>query len=280
MNAISFDDYCAIDAVNWSSLKHLSPKHGGSPLRYQHALKTESADTAARALGRAAHTLTFEPDRFDLDYAVWTEGDRRGKAWLDFKAANGDRTILKADEADTARAIADAVRSSPAVAPYLDGGEYERTVLWHDPTTGLKCKARLDWINPRRRALVDLKTTVSIEARRFGLIAARLGYPCQVAHYFEACVNGLGWTPDECVIVAVESSAPHDVGVFVLDDDALTYGSEIVAELLSELAARRKSGRWPGLYRDEPQRLELPAYLFEDDGDLETFGIYSSGGAK
>lgn len=265
--------YAEIDAVNWSSLKWLRE----SPLKYKHELTAADEDTAARALGRAAHTLVFEPHRFDAEYLVFP-GDRRGNVWKDFQAANTDRTILRQEEADTARAIAKAVRADPAVAPYLEGGEYERTIVWTDPDTGLLCKARVDWINRKRRALVDLKTTVSIDARRFGLIAARLGYPCQLAHYRDGIEHGLGWVPDEVLIVAVESAAPHDVAVFVLDDDALTYGSEIVSELRGELAARRRSGCWPGRYRGEPQRLELPAYLFADDGDLESFGLHSGGG--
>ena len=50
-------NYTDIDAVNWSSLKWMRE----SPQMYRYRLSVPMEDTPALALGRATHTLVFEP---------------------------------------------------------------------------------------------------------------------------------------------------------------------------------------------------------------------------
>ena len=80
--AIPFDDYCRIKAVNWSSLKHLWL---GSPLHYKHHIESnDDDDTTGRQLAREVHRLVLEPDS-KADYVIWEGGDRRGAAWKAFE---------------------------------------------------------------------------------------------------------------------------------------------------------------------------------------------------
>jgi exodeoxyribonuclease VIII len=262
------NDYSKIDGVNWSLLKHLRD----SGLAYQHALQNPREDTEALALGRLTHTLVFEPALFASEYVIWEGGTRRGKEWEAFKAENEGRTIFKPDEIDTAVQMAEAVKRHPLVQPYLDGGEFEATIQWTDDSTGLKCKARPDWLQPHRRALVDLKTTRSIEARYFGNAAARFGYHCQLAHYQAGVRAALGWSPEVVALVAVEKVAPYDVAVFRLMEDDLYAGASEVAELLQKLRAYTDAQTWPGRYVEE-QALQLPAWLFLDDEEVDADGL-------
>lgn len=258
-----FADYRALDAVNWSSLKHLRE----SPLKYLHMLNAQDEDTRYLALGRVTHALVFEPATFERDYVIYEGGDRRGKDWTAFAEAHAGRTIFKPNEIADAIGMANAVKVHPLIAPYLDSGEFEKPVTWIDSGSGLSCKARLDWWNRGKRALLDLKTSTTIDKFRFGRIAARLGYHCQVAHYY----NGLSAQPeqvDEVMIVAVESSPPYDVAVFVVDDDALYAGQEEVGELLMRLKEHRASGVWPGRYPAK-ESLLLPEWVFSGDEDDE-----------
>ena len=259
---MTFTDYASTEGVNWSTLKYLRE----SPLHYQHALVAPHKDTTNMALGRAIHALVFEPQIFEREFAIYEDGDRRGKAWEAFKDAHAGQTILKVNEIEAVAAAANAVRAHPLVAPYLVGGQFEQPVTWTDPVTGLACKAKPDHLHPATRTLIDLKSSTTIDAFRFGRIAARFGYHCQLAHYRAGVTLGLGWEPAEVLIVAVESEAPHDVGVFVLDDDTLFAGAEEVATLLARLKQCRESGQWPGRY-PERAALLLPAYVFGDEDD-------------
>lgn len=264
------DAYRSIDAVNWSTLKHLRD----SALHYRYRLEAPIEQTAAMALGRVTHTLVFEPELFESEYVIWEGGDRRGKDWLEFKAGNSDKTIFKPAEIDAAIAMADAVKRHPLVQPYLQDGVFEQPIQWLDPDFGLRCKGKPDWLQPKRRTLVDMKTTISINGHRFGALAARLGYHCQLAMYRDGIEHALGWRPQKVCIIAVERDPPHDIGVFELDEDTLFIGLDEVKQLMAQLVACRASGQWPGRYVEE-QALQLPAWIYgsDDEDDPESFGL-------
>lgn len=270
--ALSFDAYVRLPATNWSSLKRLRE----SPLKYQHALHAQDEDTIYRAKGRAAHALIFEPATFERDFAIFDGERRAGKAWDAFQAEHAGKTLLKACELEDVAAMANAVRVHPLVAPYLTDGEFERSIAWTDPDSGEPCKARIDWWSHSKRALIDLKTTTTIDAFRFGRIAARLGYQCQLAHYYNGVRYGLRRMVEEVAIVAVESSAPYDVAVFVVDDEALYAGQEEVSALIRRLQECREAGVWPGRYA-EKQALQLPQWIFGDEDEEEGLGITVGG---
>lgn len=253
--------YYASDAVNWSTLKYMRD----SPLVYRHRLTQGTEDTPVYAMGRLTHTLVFEPEKFQAEYAIWEDGDRRGSAWKEFQVANEGKTIFKPNEIGTAVAMADAVKRHPLVTHYLDGGLFEHAIYWTDPDTGLPCKARPDWIIPERRMLIDLKTCQSAESRRFGSAAGRYAYHLQLAHYANAITYGLGWAPNAVKIVAVEKEAPHDVSIFNVGSDDLMIAAEEVAELLRAVKTCRQTNSWPGRYLEE-QPLQLPSYI---NGEVE-----------
>ncbi len=257
MSEYTHSSYYASDAVNWSTLKWMRE----SPLVYRHRLTQGTEDTPVYAMGRLTHTLVFEPEKFHAEYAIWEGGDRRGNAWKEFQAEHEGKTIFKPAEIATAEDMAEAVRSHPLVQPYLVGGLFEHAIYWTDPDTGLDCKARPDLIVPATRTLIDLKTCVSAEARRFGTMAARYGYHLQCAMYVNAITHGLGWAPNAVKIVAVEKDAPHEVSVFTVSADALSVAADEVAELLRAVKACRQANAWPARYVAE-QELQLPAYIY------------------
>ena len=257
----TFAEYVADEAVNWSSLKHMDD----SALHYRHRLSAERKDTAALALGRVTHSLVFEPDTLDREYAVYEGGNRIGKEWTAFAETNEGKTIFKPAEIANAVAMAAAVRAHPLVQPYLDGGLFETTIRWTDAETGLVCKARPDWMVPDRRWLVDLKTARSVHPRMFGRAVASYGYHRQLAHYAAGIEAACGWRPEKVVLIAVENTAPFDVVVYEMTDDALIVGRQDVDRLLTKLAYHRKTDTWPGRFSEE-QVLDLPEWII---GDLE-----------
>ena len=263
MSRIPFDEYASIKAVNWSSLKNMED----SPLHYKHRLESgESTDSTGRAMGRLLHTLVLEPENLGASYAIYPGPVRRGKQWDDFEAANAGKTILKESELVEVRAQAAAVRAHPEVAPLLQGGEPETTVEWTEPRHGIRCKARLDLWHPRTATLADLKGCPTTDPRRFGQIAARMGYFAQLAHYKQAVEVGMRRAVYDVLIIAVETSAPYDVAVFKLEDQDLEVGRIYVDDYLDKLKACRDSGTWPGRCPTR-QRIQLPSYVF-GDGDV------------
>lgn len=268
---MTFAEYQKIDAVNYSTLKagRTSARH------LKHRMEHPQADSTRMALGRAAHTAVFEPERFLLEYAIF-EGDRRqGKAWDECCAANRGRTILKADEYQQALDIAASVREHPVAGVLLaPPGEAEKVITWEDEATGLACKGRLDWYRPG--LLCDLKTTADVGPLRFSATVARMGYHGQMAFYRAGLIaNGLDAPPPR--LIAVEATAPYDVAVYVLDDDSLYAGEVECEELLRMVAAGRFSGKWPGQAPEELP-LQLPAWAFKDGGTTDAGVILTAAG--
>ena len=258
---MDFTDYSAIEAVNWSRLKHLWE---GSPLHYKHAAENwRDDDTLGRALGRECHRLVLEPHR-PPDYVIWDGGDRRGKAWKEFEAANVGKTIFKPGEVSAVYAQAEAVLSHPAARSYLEGAEFEKTIQWNHGTTGLRCKARLDAYKPS--VIVDLKGTPTINPRDFARTCAKMGYHIQLAHYEEGITATTKIRPAKLVIIAVETKAPYDVGVFIIPNDPMIIAREERQYCMEILANCIKTGNWPGTCPKE-EELAFPAYIYSDGGE-------------
>jgi hypothetical protein len=264
---MTFEEYLKLDAVNFSTLKEMRK----SPLHYHYRLHNPREDSTRLAVGRAAHTAILEPDRFLLDYALFSGAIRRGKEWDACCAANKGKTILKGDEYATCLSMRDAVRDHPVAGPLLAAkGTAEQTITWVDEMTGLACKARVDRLNAAPPVLLDVKTTFDVEADRFAATCARMGHHIQLAFYSRGLrANAID---PQVKILAVEATEPHEVAVYALDEDVLFAGDEEIDDLLAKVAAGKFSGLWPGRYTEE-QTLSLPGWAFNDEQDVDGLGL-------
>lgn len=249
--------YADIQAVNWTTLKEMRR----SPLHYRHRLANPLTDSIRLALGRATHTAILEPDKFALEYAVYGGERRAGKEWEAFRAAHAGRTIIKTDEYETCLAMRDAIKRHAVASSILASGEAEKVIAWTDEATGLPCKGRIDWLT--QWSITDLKSTADLDPLRFAATTARLGHHLQLAFYRRGlrAITGLDYPVQ---IVAVESSPPHDVAVFNVDDATLFAGDEEIGELLERVKACRESGNWPGRYPVETT-LQLPSWAMTSE---------------
>ena len=235
---VAFADYCAWRALNASRLK-LAAKS------MKHYHEFVQPDTDNLVLGRADHTATLEPDRFPLEFTVWNEGVRRGKKWEAFAEANSDKSILtQAQYADILK-MRDAVRGDAVAGPIVSGpGTAEVSIVWVDEPTGILCKGRLDWIVDG--VIYDLKTARDVSPRRFGNSAVEYGYDISAAFYIDAWLAATGEVAT-IELICVEKSAPWDVVVVPLGDDAIEAGRGKYRKLLNEVARCRQRGEWPGI---------------------------------
>jgi hypothetical protein len=253
------DKYRASKAINISTLKAMRV----SPLHYKHERDRERPDTPRFGVGRAVHTAVLEPHLFPSLYAVY-DGDRRGNAWKDFKTANSEATILKVDEMECVRGMADAISAHPVARKALkrEGALIERAIEWIDPDTGLRCKGRPDHV---AGAISDLKTVDTVDERRFKATAARLGYYLQ-ASFYRRGYRTLTKFDMPCSIVAVEMEPPHDVAVFDLDPVSLSRANEQITRLLRRVAECERAGKWPGRYPSS-RLLTAPDWAHREDED-------------
>ena len=219
---------------------------------------TEDEDTLGRAMGREVHRLILEPDS-EPDYVIWEGGDRRGKAWKEFEAANFGKTIFKPNEVAHCNKMAEAVASHPAAKSLLKGCAFEYVLEWRDPQTGLACKGRLDAVKPG--VLIDIKSCASIGPRQFARTAAEMGYHLQLAHYSNGIKAIRGYFPAKIYIIAVEVRPPYDVAVYEIGPEPMEIAQMELAYTMKLLKTCIDRQEWPGI-ASEPQTLAFPGYIF------------------
>lgn len=253
---LKFAAYAALDAVNVSSLLQLKK----SPRHYRWYLEHGREDTDTFRQGRAFHTASLEPMEFMREYLLWDDGARRGGKWDAFKAEADElgKTVLTKHQYETAEAMAASVRDHETARHYINQrGEREVTILWTHERTGLRLKARVDWLC---EAICDFKSTSFIDGFGFGRSAASLGYHIRAAFYTDA-VRALTDTWRPSVFICCESSAPHDVAVRTVPQQAIDRGRILYGELLIKLVHCRETGRWPGVAEDE-EDVQFPEWTY------------------
>lgn len=246
---VTYEEYAAIDAINWSSLVHLATSAKLLRWRTEHPRQ----DTAALRRGRHVHCALFEPERWASSFVVQPDfGDGRTKVAKEARAAwtadlRPGTEVIESDERDQADRIVDAIRSHPAASELLRTGRHEEVVTWTDPETGLACKGRLDFISPSY--VLDLKTTRGETVERIEREIAHYLYHGQLAFYRGGAVASrlISADADGPFIIAAQSVEPYDVVVGRLAHEDIERGGVLVRSLLERYAACRDANWWPGL---------------------------------
>ena len=267
---IPFEQYLKLPGLSASAMKKLMR----SPLAFKwNQDHPDHASTPAMALGTAAHTAILEPHRMRTEYVLW-DGDRRGKAWSDFKEANASKSILTAGEFSDVKGMHDSIHGYGPAERYLKDGIAEVTIQWLDPNTGRLMRGRIDWVTviDGHITLVDLKTTRDSSPRKFGADSYKLGYHIQFALYCDGWYYLTGQFP-RFVALVVESKAPYEPAVFNVPEDVLAQGHEEYMRLQATLKECEDTNTWPPFAQEE-QELALPSWAVgNDDDDLSEIGL-------
>lgn len=276
-----YDDYAAIKAINWSSLKHMDV----SPMAFQHNLKAPEASSEARELGTALHCAILEPLIFRERYTVMPDfGDLRaveGRTSKEQGKANKERRtqwlaehegaqVLTAEDYERIANMSASVRGHRAALAAVQGAT-EQVITWTDPTTGLACKARLDIIG---EGVNDLKSAVDVSPRNFGYAAAKYLYHGQMSFYHDGLIHSGRIIPRRLpLFIAAQNRAPWDVAVYNMQSEHVEAGRLLYQRLLRRLAECAAADWWPGV-APEITPLRLPHWVVnaeQDQSESEDF---------
>lgn len=180
------------------------------------------------------------------DEVLASNGAASTKAAKEFvAAARADGlTVLKSDEYAEVSAMADAVLTHPDAGVLLTDAQPEVSLIWDDPSTGVRCRGRLDYWHPG--VIVDLKTAQSADPKRFDRHAVKFGYDLQAAHYLPGAALLTGREATRFIHVLVEKDPPYLVSVVELDQRFLDIAHERVRHAIDLYAHCHATGSWPG----------------------------------
>lgn len=143
----------------------------------RNALRTHEARVGGNKAELITRLLEIEPNTLIFDVA------RDG-----YEKMHAGKTFLHQDTLDRIELAAAMIEKSPTLGKAFTGGMPEVSVFWTCYKTGIRCKARFDYLKPK--AIVDLKTVGAKSQYPFPRTVEREivynRYPIQVAWYYEA----------------------------------------------------------------------------------------------
>jgi hypothetical protein len=266
---MSYTEYAAIDAINWSTLRHIRR----SPAHMLEEQVHPSAPTAELDFGNAFHCAVLEPERFVKEYAPAPDGvGRRSKddktKWAEVEKLNPRATILKAGDWNTVTAMRDAVFAHPTASSFLKGpGKNEVVVVWKDPEFGCLCKSRIDALREWQgwTFLVDLKSCQNAAEFAFGQDAAKYRYHEQAGFYLRG-TKALDARERRFVFIAVEKERPFGVCCYEMEMESDAATEHNVRRALAKYVECVANKTWPG-YMPGIHPLRLPAWATATIGD-------------
>jgi len=280
---VSFAEYLRWPCLNASSLKQACK----SAAHFLANLEASDEPSDAMRFGTLAHAGRLEPlaiaERYvvmpDLTEGITTKnGDvpkvpkatseykERVAAWL---AAQDGREVVESEQYESLTAMNRRLLTHERSVEWLNGfGPCEVSIVWDDPASGVRCKARADKLLTHERSLcVDYKTTRDLAG--FDRQIINLGYDVQAAFYLaglEATTNA----PWFFGIVAQESSSPHCVCAAELSPTNIEVGRRKMREAIELVCHGALTGDWPG--PADPETWERPAWAMPDDEDGQSIG--------
>lgn len=245
-----------------------------SPLHYYAAYldpkRQPREETPAMAIGTAIHSAVLEPDKFDADYLVLPECDRRTKegkaiyAAFAEQAQEGGKRVISADDYKACLAIAAQVRSHPAARVLFGQGIAEQSAYWVDKQTGVQCKARPDWL--MAGGIVDVKSTENASAAAFQRSVVSWRYHVQAAWYLDGIKAATGDDAQAFMFAVFEKKAPYACAFYYADADMLELGRREYRRNLQTYAECMNSNSWPG-YSAEILPISLPVWVLNAAND-------------
>jgi len=275
---VSFTEYCEWAAVNHSKLQRIDK----SPL-HCHVIPSLEKSPAIR-LGQLVHAGKLEPDSVDARYAVMPQfelspDNTTGKGEPSTSTATsyvkGKRSIFEdvakqlgkiivsQSQYDQFQQCLTAMMLNKYVTDKVNTGQSEVSIVWIDPVTGLRCKARLDSVSD---VIMDLKTSRDDGDRplpeSFEWSMWSYNYYSQAAFYREGWYQVTG-TMLPFVFAVVSTTAPIQCIAAPVGEITMCLGGDTNARRLKLYAACHASGVWPGY--ESPELFELPERYFPDE---------------
>lgn len=257
--AMTNSEYHAHPALGSSGVKSILK----NPYSYLHPQEMTGKNLD---IGSAIHKLILEPHDFEKEFAVAPSVDRRTKAgkeaWAEFVGASVGKTVLAAEDYETAKGAAESVLYHPEAQFLLSDGVAESSHF--ADLDGVACKCRPDYYRERDGIVVDVKSTEDASPDGFAKAVANFGYYIQDPFYCDVLLSS-GKPVSRFIFIAVERKPPHMVGIYELDHVARDFGRDEYRrafKILSDIDNYKRPLYVDTATGDVVQTIELPSYVF------------------
>lgn len=250
-------DYRLVDALNWSSLKHLND----CPAKFFLERRDPKPPTEAMKFGTAYHCYALERKIFRSRYKVIPKMVRRGKEWdlVCQEAALENRQLVFEHERDLMGSMAKVFDAHTFVNGMMGNSRREVCVFWRH--RGIKCKGKVDILNEKLRLIADLKTTTDCKPDKFMPEILKRGYDQQMAFYIDGLASNRIYV-DSFVIFAQSTERPYGVWAYEGKREEIDAARVELDKLFKLYEACNEANYWP-LYPEVLTRIQIPKFIKE-----------------
>ena len=238
-----------------------------NPYEFLHPIRKESK---AFSVGSATHSLILEPHKFNDEFAVAPDVNKRTKVGKEefalFEKENADKCVLSKDEHFLSKSMSEAVLSTNEAKNILRNGIAECSFF--SEIDGVKVKCRPDYYREDLGIVIDVKTVQDASPDAFIKDVANFGYYIQAQFYMDV-LESLGYPAKKFLFIAVQKKEPYMVGMYELDSTSLDFGRE---EYLRAFDIYREIDKYKmPIFKDTTdnsvvQTLSLPKYVYNKKG--------------
>jgi hypothetical protein len=129
----------------------------------------------------------------------------------------------------------------------ISNTEYQISLFWEDPKTGLKLKTRPDICQVKKNVVVNLKTCLDGSPAAFSKDLAKYEYPLQACIEIMGCIeSGLMPQVDNYFWLVVEKRAPFNATIYEFAPSDISAGMDELQYLFTKVKKAMDENLYPG----------------------------------
>ncbi len=129
----------------------------------------------------------------------------------------------------------------------INGTQYQLSLFWTDPTTGLKLKTRPDICQVKKNVVVNVKTCLDGSPAAFSKDLGKYDYPMQACIEILGCMaTGLMESVDNYFWLVVEKRKPFNATIYEFAKEDMLSEMDRVSYLLEKIKKAEETGLYPG----------------------------------
>lgn len=148
----------------------------------------------------------------------------------------------------------------------ISNTEYQLSLFWTDPVTGLKMKTRPDICKRKRNSVVNLKTIEDGSPKAFSRDMANYDYPLQACIEIMGCLEtGLMETVDNYFWLVVEKNPPFNATIYEFAQEDISWCMDNLRYVINKTKKALDEQLFPG-YSDQADneygilKAQIPLY--------------------
>lgn len=215
--------YHATKAVSSSNLREFMRSPKKFMYNWESVSKEEREPNDAFSIGSALHGIVLEPGKFNDEFVVAPEINKRTKSgreeWDAFKLQNIGKTLLTLEQLTIVKGMHESIQGDEMARELLKDTVPEmsaRVMLSND----LLVQCRPDAMKAHH--IIDVKTCNDVN--KFQWEVKSYGYHLQAAfyHFILSSIMPKEYGESNFYFIVVEKSAPYEVRHFAIDNDTLS----------------------------------------------------------